>query len=102
MKEKVKTKSIKTFFKNRFSKKGFVKAYDDISLLTDIAIIIAKARGQVGLSQVDFAKKLKTSQSVISRIENGNQNLSVKMLAKIAQVLSCELSVQLKPLKLVA
>ena len=44
-------------------------------------------REKAGLSQKDLALKLKTTQSVISRIENGKQNISLDMLQKIANAL---------------
>ena len=102
MTQKPKTKSVHDFFRKKFQKKSFVKAYEEISPLMDIAIAISKARNVVGLSQAELAKKLKTAQSVVSRIENGNQNLSVQMLAKIARVLNCDLMMRLKPHKLAA
>lgn len=102
MKKTPQTKSISDFFNKKIQNKNFAKAYEEISPLMDIAITIVKARNKAGFSQADLAKKLKTSQSVISRIENGNQNLSVKMLARIAQTLNCNLSVSLKPQKLAA
>ena len=102
MKTKIKTKSVREFFKKKFHEKNFVKAYEEAEPLMTVAIAIAEARNKVGLSQAELAKQLHTAQSVISRIENGNQNLSVKMLIKIAQVLHCHLSVHLKPQKLAA
>jgi ribosome-binding protein aMBF1 (putative translation factor) len=98
----MKTTSAKEYFKKRMKSKSFAKAYEEISPLMDIAFAIAKARDAAGLSQADLAKKLKTAQSVVSRIENGNQNLSVKMLAKIAQILNCDLMLGLKPHKMAA
>lgn len=98
----MKTKSTKNLFKKRLKKKSFAKAYQEVEFLTHIGLTIAKYRDKAGLTQGQLAKKLKTTQSVISRIENGNQNLSVTMLAKIAQVLRCELFVKLKPTQMVA
>lgn len=102
MKKKFLTKSAHSYFKKKFKNKSFVRAYEEVSLFVDIGIMITKARHQMGLSQKDFAKKLKTTQSVVSRIENGNQNLSLKMLSRIAEVLHCDLSISLKLNKLVA
>ncbi len=102
MKAKPNTESVHHFFNKKFQDRSFRKAYEEISPLMDIAIAIAKARSKAGFSQADLAKKLKTTQSVVSRIESGNQNLSVKMLVKLAHVLSCDLSVSLKQHKLAA
>lgn len=102
MRKRPKTKSVHDFFRKKFQEKGFAKAYEDIGPLMGIAFVIVQARNKAGLSQAELAKKIHTTQSVISRIENGNQNLSMKILAKIAQVLHCDLTIHLKPQKLAA
>jgi ribosome-binding protein aMBF1 (putative translation factor) len=102
MKKKPKTKSVHGFFRKKFQESGFAKAHEDASPLMDVALAIVEARNKSGLSQAELAKKLSTTQSVISRIENGNQNLSVKILAKIAQILSCDLTVILRPHRMAA
>ncbi len=102
MKMKPKTKSIQAFFSKKFNEKEFKKAYEETGLLMDIAVAVSQARMKKGLSQSDLARSLKTTQSVVSRIENGNQNLSMKMLMKIALVLDCDLSFNLKPHKMAA
>jgi ribosome-binding protein aMBF1 (putative translation factor) len=53
----------------------------------ELAIQIAEEREKAGISQKELANKLNTSQSVISRIENGKQNISLDMLQKIAGAL---------------
>lgn len=98
----MRTKSAEGYFQKRFKKKSFVRAYKEVRHLTDIGIAIACAREKVGFSQSDLAKKLGTTQSVISRIEGGNQNLTLNMLAKIAYLLHCELTLQMKPWRLAA
>ena len=55
--------------------------------LKHIGILIKDLREERGLSQAAFARKLRTSQSAIARIENGEQNLSTATLAKISSVL---------------
>lgn len=89
----MKTKSAKEYLKKRLKSKSFAKAYDEIGFLVDIGVSISEVREQAGLSQTQLAGLLKTTQSVVSRIENGNQNLSIKMLAEIARVLKCRFSV---------
>lgn len=102
MKKKPKTKSVHGFFRRKFQEAGFAKAYEETSPLMDVALAIAEARNKAGLSQAELAKKLDTKQSVISRIENGNQNLSVKILIKIAHILKCDLAVYLRPHRIAA
>ncbi len=53
-----------------------------------IGSLIYQIRQERGLTQSDFAKQLKTSQSAVNRIEHGRQNLSLDMLARISDVLN--------------
>lgn len=56
-----------------------------------IAQLITQIRQERGLTQAEFAKRLKTSQSAINRIEHGNQNLSIETLGRISDVLNKQL-----------
>ncbi|HEX6258207.1 MAG TPA: UDP-N-acetylglucosamine 1-carboxyvinyltransferase [Candidatus Saccharimonadales bacterium] len=56
-----------------------------------IGKLIQKNRIERGLTQLEMAKALKTSQSAINRIESGGQNLSMEMLARISDVLNSEI-----------
>jgi len=49
---------------------------------------IATAREQVGLTQSALAKKLKTTQSAVARMEAGKQNVSTDLLRKIGKALN--------------
>lgn len=55
--------------------------------LAHIGKLIQRLRVERGITQEQFAQKLCTSQSVIARIENGEQNLSTIMLSKISNAL---------------
>ncbi len=52
-----------------------------------IGIRIADMRETQGITQTDLAKKIKTTQSAIARIESGKQNVSADMLRKISKAL---------------
>lgn len=52
-----------------------------------IGLFIKKLREERGMTQGDFAKALKTSQSAVARIESGNQNVTIEQLMKIGEVL---------------
>jgi len=53
-----------------------------------IGKLIQQNRQERGLTQSEMAKALGTSQSAVNRIENGGQNLSMEMLARISDVLN--------------
>lgn len=56
--------------------------------LKHIGALIRDLREKRGLSQAQFAKKLKTAQSAVARIERGEQNLSTTTLARIGAALN--------------
>ncbi|MGI8415296.1 MAG: helix-turn-helix domain-containing protein [Nakamurella sp.] len=56
-----------------------------------IGILIRDARKHRGLTQHQLAGVLSTSQSAVNRIEKGNQNLSLEMLARIGEALDSEI-----------
>jgi UDP-N-acetylglucosamine 1-carboxyvinyltransferase len=59
--------------------------------LAQIGSWIGKLRDNKGLTQAELAKKIGTTQSVIARIEKGEQNLSAKTLATISKALDHEI-----------
>jgi transcriptional regulator with XRE-family HTH domain len=73
-------------------KEGYAKAEFEVSL----SIRIGQARVRAGLSQSQLAEVVGTTQSVISRIEAANQNMTIDTLYKIAKALNCELVVELR------
>ena len=52
-----------------------------------IGLMITELRKRKGMTQAELAKKLKTSQSAVARIECGEQNMSLEMLLKISNAL---------------
>ncbi len=62
----------------------------ETSYLTRIGTLIRDARRHQGLTQNELADLLGTSQSAVVRIEQGKQNLSLEMLARIGERLDSE------------
>lgn len=52
-----------------------------------IGLFVKKLREERGMTQEDFSKALKTSQSAVARIESGNQNVTIDQLMKMSEVL---------------
>ena len=60
----------------------------------DVALQIAALREQAGFSQKELARKLKTSQQQISRLESpGYEGHSLSMLRRVAKVLHARVRV---------
>lgn len=55
--------------------------------MNHIGTNIADIRETIGMTQSDLAKKIKTTQSAIARIESGRQNVSADMLKRIGKAL---------------
>lgn len=53
-----------------------------------IGFFIKNLREERGLTQVEFAKELGTSQSAVARMETGKQNFSTQELLKISKILN--------------
>ncbi len=58
---------------------------------------IAAARKRAKLTQTELAKRIKTDQKAIWRLESGRQNATIGMLSKIAKATNCDLRVELLP-----
>lgn len=71
-------------------------AYARADVEVRMAIQIAKARERARLTQAQLAKAVGTTQSVISRIERADQNLTLGTLSKIAGALHKHLFIQLR------
>lgn len=57
------------------------------------------ARIKKGVTQKEIARRMKTKQSVISRLETGNANPSVRFLKKLAKALHTTLEIRFIPRK---
>ena len=73
------------------------EAYAAADIKVRLALEIAKARTKARMTQGQLAKAVGTTQSVISRIERANQNLTIQTLAKIANALHTPLTIHLRP-----
>ena len=70
------------------------KALEETELEFQIARNLIKLRIEKGLTQAQLAKKLKTKQSVISRVEGAQTTPSLSFLKRLAQALNVSLKVQ--------
>ncbi len=59
--------------------------------LSRIGNLIMQLRERKGITQSAFGGMLNTTQSVIARIESGEQNLTTEMISKISEVLGSEI-----------
>lgn len=71
---------------------------DTKMVLRQIGAKIAYFRTLSGISQKELADRIKTTQSTVSKVENGiyNDNLSIAMLTEIADALEVDLGLLLE------
>jgi UDP-N-acetylglucosamine 1-carboxyvinyltransferase len=56
-----------------------------------IGLLVRDARRHRGLTQLQLAERLGTSQSAVARIEQGGQNLTLELLGRLSDALDSEL-----------
>ena len=61
-----------------------------------ISSVIAKERIDRGMTIKEFAKYIHISHRILSRIESGNYDISLKELSKITVALDIDLQIRLK------
>lgn len=72
------------------------KAYNALEPEFAIARSVIRARTEKGITQKEFARRMNTTQSAISRFELGNSNPTVSFLKKAAVALETKLIISLK------
>lgn len=69
------------------------KAYDELGPEFAVIRMIIKKRNQRGFTQQQLAKRIGTRQPVISRLEQGTYNPSIKFLKRVAKALDSKLQI---------
>lgn len=86
----------KSFAKWR-KKPSYVAAYEALSEEFAIAEALIDARAKANLRQEDVARRMKTSQTAIARLESGRGNPSLKTLRKYAKATGTKLKLSFQP-----
>ena len=73
--------------------KEFRKAYDELGPEFELIGMLIEKRLKKGLTQAALARKLRTKQSAIARLESGTSNPTVGSLRKVAHALDAKLTV---------
>jgi len=76
----------------------FAERFEAAGAAWDVALQIAALREKAGMSQKTLARKLKTSQQQISRLESPSyEGHSLSMLRRVARALNAEVKVAFEP-----
>jgi len=71
--------TFKQFKSKALKKPGVRKSYEDLAVAYELRKQLITLRQKAGLTQEDVAKKLRTSKSNISRLENVHSGISPKL-----------------------
>jgi len=88
-----KAKDFQDYLSQRLKNPRINKYYEGYGKQLEIAYQILKLRKQQKLSQLELARKLKTNQSDIARIESGQQNLTTETLHRLATAFGRQLKI---------
>ena len=86
------------YLQEQLKDSAFAERFEKAGEAWDVALQIAALREKAGLSQRDLARKLRTSQQNISRLESPTyEGHSLTMLRPVAEVLGVTVRVTLAP-----
>lgn len=75
----------------------FVKAYEDLQPEFAVIQAVIDARVKKNLTQKALAKKMKTGQAVVSRLESGKVKPSIALLQRLADAIDSKLEIRFIP-----
>jgi ribosome-binding protein aMBF1 (putative translation factor) len=75
------------------------KEYDALEEEFALMAEVAKARARAGLSQAQLAKRMKTTQSTIARLESGRGLPSTRTLGRFAKATGHRLKISFEPVR---
>jgi transcriptional regulator with XRE-family HTH domain len=73
------------------------REYDLLEEEFALAAAVAKARRRAGLSQAELARRMKTTQSTIARLESGRGRPSTRTLTRFAKATGHRLKISFEP-----
>lgn len=75
------------------------REYDALEEEFALILEVAKARKRAGLSQTELARRMKTTQSTIARLESGRGLPSTRTLGRFAKATGHRLKISFEPVK---
>ncbi len=84
----------KDFLNEKLKNPEVRESYNEEDLYSKIAVQIGMLREQQHLTQGELAKRAQTTQNVVSKIERGDRNVTLRSIFRIAA--ACHKKVELK------
>jgi ribosome-binding protein aMBF1 (putative translation factor) len=76
---------------------AFMREYDALDEEFALAAEIIGARAAAGLTQAELAKRMKTTQAAIARLESGSAAPSTRTLKRVAEATGHRLKISFEP-----
>jgi len=73
------------------------KAYDALEEEFAVAKAVIAARSRAGLTQIELARKMGTTQPVVARMEGGRIQPSLRTLQRLAAATGSRLTIRFEP-----
>ncbi len=90
---------IKDLHKRWMKDAEYRREYDALEEEFALAAAVAKARSSAGLSQAELARRMKTTQSTIARLESGRGRPSTRTLDRFAKATGHRLKISFEPVR---
>ena len=90
---------LSTLHKKWMKDPAYRKEYDALEEEFALMAEVAKARARAGLSQAELAKRMKTTQSTIARLESGRGLPSTRTLGRFAKATGHRLKISFEPVR---
>ena len=88
---------IRDLHKTWLKEPTYRREYDLLEEEFALAAAVAKARQRAGLSQAELARRMKTTQSTIARLESGRGRPSTRTLTRFAKATGHRLKISFEP-----
>jgi ribosome-binding protein aMBF1 (putative translation factor) len=77
----------------------YAREYNALEEEFNLASTMIAARGQAGLTQAQLARRMKTTQAVIARLESGRVKPSTRTLERFAAATGMRIRISFEPVK---
>jgi len=78
---------------------AYRKEYEALEEEFTLMAEVAKARARAGLSQAELARRMKTTQSAVARLESGRGLPSTRTLGRFAKATGHRLKISFEPVR---
>jgi len=85
----------KKWMKDPAYRKEYEALEEEFTLMAEVA----KARARAGLSQAELARRMKTTQSAVARLESGRGLPSTRTLGRFAKATGHRLKISFEPVR---